>query len=404
MASRRGPSKRVFGEISRLPSGRYRARYRGPDLNRHSAPSTFVARMDAEAWLAAQERLISRGEWQPPAPTPSAPVAKPPTLAEHAATVIGRRRLRPATVALYEKLLRLAIVPAFGDRQPSEISGADVTAWYRSMDATPTQQANAYGLLKSILKDAVEDGLIATNPCRVKAGGQKSRAREIEVLRVQQLTSYLAAVPEARRVPLLLAGWCGLRSGEVRALRVRDLDLDAGVVRVRQAVVRLKGRLLIGPPKTAAGVRDVTIPPHLLPALREWLRRQPRHARDALLFPAGDGVSPLNDSVLREAHDKGKAAIGVPGLTIHGLRHTSATLAAQLGATLAELQARIGHSTPNMAMRYQHVAADRDAQLAQRMSRLATGQDWTPQRAMKRQRTKPAADPSGQSELPGMDQ
>lgn len=73
-----------------------------------------------------------------------------------------------------------------------------------------------------------------------------------------------------------------------------------------------------------------------------------------------------------------RAAIGVSGLTIHGLGHTSATLAAQLGATLAELRARIGHSPPNMAMRHQHVAADRDAQLAQRMSRLATGQDWGP--------------------------
>jgi integrase len=161
-----------------------------------------------------------------------APQQRPPTLSEYSATVIGRRRLRPATLALYEKLLRLAITPTFGDRQPSEISVAEVTAWYRSMNATPTQQTNAYGLLKSILKDAVEDGLIAANPCRVKAGGQKTRAREIEVLSVEQLTAHLAAVPEARRVPLLLAGWCGLRSGEVRALRVRDLDLDAGVVRV----------------------------------------------------------------------------------------------------------------------------------------------------------------------------
>jgi integrase len=61
------------------------------------------------------------------------------------------------------------------------------------------------------------------------------------VLTVDQLTRYLAAVPEARRVPLLLAGWCGLRSGEVRGLRFRDLDLDSGVVHVRQAVVRRKG-------------------------------------------------------------------------------------------------------------------------------------------------------------------
>lgn len=307
MTSRRRSAKRTFGEISKLPSGRFRARFTGPDLNRHSAPTTFVARIDAEAWLVAQERAISRGEWSPPVrQMAEAPQQRPPTLSEYSATVIGRRRLRPATLALYEKLLRLAITPTFGDRQPSEISVAEVTAWYRSMNATPTQQANAYGLLKSILKDAVEDGLIATNPCRVKAGGQKTRAREIEVLSVEQLTAYLAAVPEARRVPLLLAGWCGLRSGEVRALRVRDLDLDA-------------------------------------------------------------------------------------------------TLAAQLGATVAELQARIGHSTPNMAMRYQHVAADRDAQLAARMSQLATGNDWTPQSPPRARRPRESSRKREQSELPGMD-
>ncbi|MGB3955076.1 MAG: site-specific integrase [Brooklawnia sp.] len=267
----------------------------------------------------------------------------------------------------------MAILPTWAGRSLGDVTPNEVAAWYAGMHHTPTQQANAYGLLKSIFKEAVDQGLLADNLCRVKAGGQKQRAREIEVLTVDQLNRYLAAVPEERRVPLLLAGWCGLRSGEVRGLRVRDLDLDGGVVHVRQAVVRLKGQLLIGPPKTNAGIRSVAIPPHLLPALRVWAEKQPTRKRDELLFPAGDGHSPLNDSVLREAHDKGKAAIDMPGLTIHGLRHTSATLAAQLGATLAELQARIGHSTPNMAMRYQHVAAERDAQLAARMSAFATG-------------------------------
>jgi len=370
MGSRRVKLKRGFGEISRLPSGRYRARYTGPDANRHSAPRTFVARIDAEGWLVEQERMISRGEWRPPArQVREAPLL----LGEYATVVVERRRLRPATVALYAKLLRLTIPPTWATRPLGEITAAEISTWYAGMRQTPTQQANAYGLLKSIFKEAVEEGLLETNPCRVRAGGQKERAREIDVLTVDQLNRYLVAVPEARRVPLLLAGWCGLRSGEVRGLRVRDLDLDAGVVHVRQAVVRLKGQLLIGPPKTNAGIRSVAIPPHLLPALRAWAAQQPTRGRDALLFPAGDGHSPLNDSVLRDAHDKGKAAIDMPGLTIHGLRHTSATLAAQLGATLAELQARIGHSTPNMAMRYQHVAAERDAQLAARMSAFATG-------------------------------
>ena len=51
MATRRVRAKRTFGEISRLPSGRYRARYRGPDGERHTAPVTFLSRMDAETWL-----------------------------------------------------------------------------------------------------------------------------------------------------------------------------------------------------------------------------------------------------------------------------------------------------------------------------------------------------------------
>jgi integrase len=374
MGSRRAKGKRGFGEIPSLPSRRFRARYTGPDGNRHSAPVTFVARIDAEGWLVEQERLISRGEWRP---LTRQLRDTPALMGEYAALVVGRRRLRPATVALYDKLLRLTILPTWANRPLDDITAAEISAWYAGMRNTPTQQANTYGLLKSIFKEAIEEGVLEANPCRVKAGGQKQRAREIDVLTVDQLNRYLAAVPAARRVPLLLAGWCGLRSGEVRGLRVRDLDLDVGVVHVRQAVVRLKGQLLIGPPKTNAGIRSVAIPPHLLPALKVWADQQPTRSRDALLFPAGDGHSPLNDSVLRDAHDKGKAAIDMPRLTIHGLRHTSATLAAQL-ATLAELQARIGHSTPNMAMRYQHVAAERDAQLAARMSAFATGGNpWT---------------------------
>jgi integrase len=262
MGNRRATVKRGFGEISRLPSGRFRTRYTGPDGNRHSAPLTFVARIDAEGWLVEQERLISRGEWRPPArQVREAPLL----LGEYAAVIVGRRRLRPATAALYAKLLRLTVLPTWANRPLDDITAAEISTWYSGMRTTPTQQANAYGLLKSIFKEAVEEGIVEANPCRVKAGGQKQRAIDIEVLTVDQLNRYLAAVPEARRVPLLLAGWCGLRSGEVRGLRVRDLDLDAGVVHIRQAVVRLKGQLLIGPPKTNAGIRSVAIPPHLLP-------------------------------------------------------------------------------------------------------------------------------------------
>jgi integrase len=68
-----------------------------------------------------------------------------------------------------------------------------------------------------------------------------------------------------------------------------------------------------------------------------------------------------------------REAAGRPDLRFHDLRHTGATLAAVSGATLAELMARLGHSTPGAAMRYQHAAADRDKVIAQALSKLAAG-------------------------------
>jgi len=201
MGSRRAKLKRGFGEISRLPSGRFRTRYTGPDGNRHSAPLTFVARIDAEGWLVEQERLISRGIWRPPARQVR---ETPLLLGEYAAVVVARRRLRPATAALYAKLLRLTILPTWADRPLDDITAAETSVWYAGMQNTPTQQANAYGLLKSIFEEAIEEGILEANPCRVKAGTHKQRTREIDVLTVDQLNRYLAAAPEARRAQLLL--------------------------------------------------------------------------------------------------------------------------------------------------------------------------------------------------------
>jgi hypothetical protein len=73
-------------------------------------------------------------------------------MGEYAPVVVARRRLRPATAALYAKLLRLTIVPTWADRALDDITAAEVATWYAGMQNTPTQQANAYGLLKSISK------------------------------------------------------------------------------------------------------------------------------------------------------------------------------------------------------------------------------------------------------------
>lgn len=360
--------RRRFGAVRKLPSKRYQVRYWGPDGRQHSAPYTFTTYTDADRWLRDQEGKLTGETWEPPKVVEAKRVEKVAlTVGEYAERALARRKLRDTTRELYTKLLRVAILPKFKDVPLASVDSEMVGDWYASMAATPTQQANAYGLLKSILKDAVDGDLIEKNPCRVKGGSGKTRASEPETLTPDELTAYLAAVPQHYRVALVLAALCGLRSGEVRGLRRSDLDLTTGTLRVQQQAVKVGATYVLTKPKTRAGIRTVKLPPSLVPMLTEWLKTQPVRGRNGLLFTARDGVTPLSASTLRDAHVAGRAAIKRDKVTLHGLRHSAATLAAQNGATTRELMKRFGWDTPLMASHYQHAAEERDAILAEKL-------------------------------------
>jgi len=91
------------------------------------------------------------------------------------------------------------------------------------------------------------------------------------------------------------------------------------------------------------------------------------------VFPAPTGGHLRSDGALHRVFADAREAAGRPDLTIHGLRHTGATLAAATGATLAELMRRLGHSTPVAAMRYQHATDDRNQAIAEALSEFHTG-------------------------------
>ncbi len=149
------------------------------------------------------------------------------------------------------------------------------------------------------------------------------------------------------------------------------MDLDAGVLHVRRGVTRTSGEVHVGDPKSDAGRRTVAIPPHLIAVLRDHLAEHVGQGGKALLFPARGGQH-MAPSSLYKVWYPARAAAGRSDLRFHDLRHTGATLAAATGATLAELMARLGHSTPAAALRYQHAAADRDRAIAEALSGFAS--------------------------------
>lgn len=343
---------------------------------RHVAPWTFESRLDAEAWLTDERRLIVADNWTPPKGRRARSAG--PTLAEFAPGAIERRRvkgepLRERTKALYLSLLDRVILPDLGERPLRQITPEAVAAWFDSLDRDkPTQRAHAYSLLRTVMGQAVDERILAMNPCQVRGAGRANRKRRIEIATPAQVVEIAANMPPRLSLLVLLACWCSLRYGELAELRRGDVDLERGALNVARAVVRVDGRDLVGKPKSDAGVRQVSIPPHLLPLVAEHLAAHVGRGKDALLFPRHPGEDRhLMHTELTKIYVKARAAAGRPDLRLHDLRHTGATLAAQSGATLAELMARVGHSTSGAALRYQHAAQGRDAQIAAAMSRMA---------------------------------
>jgi integrase len=366
----RRKQREPFGRIRQLPSRRYQAAYTGPDLALHKAASTFETLMDARAWLTEERRRIDAGDWI--APHRRNQPQQAATFGAFAEVWLADRPLKPSTCALYRRVLDQRILPTLGDVLLKDITPLTVRQWYAALPREySTRRAHSYALLRTILASAVTDDLIPANPCHIRGAGSTKRAHRIEPASLAELEAIAANLPPRYRLVVLLASWCALRWGELIELRRSDIDMKAGKIMIRRAAITLNGETIVGTPKSSAGVRDVAIPPHLLPAVRDHLATFAGWGRDGLLFVGPDGGRVSHGSFFRP-WDRARKAAGRPDLRFHDLRHTGAVLAAQTGATLAELMGRLGHSTPAMAIRYQHVAQDRDAEIARLLSEMIT--------------------------------
>ncbi|WP_242511294.1 tyrosine-type recombinase/integrase [Pengzhenrongella frigida] len=335
-----------------------------------AAPTTFDTKRDALAWLARRQTALADGMTK----TPSQLAART-TFEDYANDWLAHRPLKSSTRVLYRRQLDKELIKTWGDRTLSSIAPADVRDWHALLlPKRPTERAHIYSLLRTILGTAVADDVIPANPCRVRGAGQTRRAKPIKPATLPELTALTAAMPERYRLAILLGAWCQLRFGEASELRRRDIDMKDGVVRVRRGVTWLTGKPVVDTPKTEAGVRDIAIPPHLLPVVKTHMLDHVARGPEALLFPRKPGVNEqTSPSTFTGMFNKAKIEAGRPDLRFHMMRHTGATLAAASGATLAELMARLGHTTPAMALKYQHASADRDRVLARALSDLAMG-------------------------------
>lgn len=245
-------------------------------------------------------------------------------------------------------------------------------------DAGRASVAQAYRFVRMVLGHAAREGRILANPCDI-AGASSTRGRDRTPATPADVAAIAAAMPERYSATVHLAAWSALRAGELFGLTRRHVDLDAGTVRVEhQAVTSLHGSApYLGPTKTDNSRRTVHLPAGVVALLREHIAAHTATGPDALIFTEPDGRIVRRETRQR-AFDRARRAAGRPDLRWHDLRHTGATYAARSGATLTELQHRLGHSTVAAAMAYQHASAERDRDLAARLDAHLTAGHTSP--------------------------
>ncbi|OBE98984.1 site-specific integrase [Mycobacterium sp. 852002-10029_SCH5224772] len=364
--------RRGWGWIRRLPSKRYQASYVGDDLQRHTAPTTFTARMDAEHWLAKERRLIERDEWTPPATRAAAKHAKATTVGEYAKTWIKHRNIKPRTRLHYTAIFEGHIEPTLGKIALKVLTPEAIRAWHaNTLVDRPTYRAHCYQLLHAICGTAVTDGLLPSNPCQIARASSSRSKRRPQILTIAELTTLADTIePPEYRTLVLISAWCGLRWGEVSELRRRDVGAAAETITVARAVTH-RGGCRVDTPKSGQS-RIVVVPPHIRSDIIAHLRDHVAKPADSLLFSPVRGGCHLSDRTFRHHFNPAVKTLGRESVRIHDLRHFAGSQTARVG-NLIETMSRLGHSTPSASLRYQSLVDGRDVAVADALSALAIG-------------------------------
>lgn len=402
----RKPENRRRSTLGQIQTHRdhWRARYTRHGQT-HTPGHTFSSFALADQWLADEQRLIDRDEWTPPAQRRAEAEAvayvDALTLADYAERHIAERRtkgraLAPRTAEHYRDIAARWLTPL--DARPvTQITRADVAAWYAQLPDHPTMRKHSYAFLRQVMGAAVREGLIEKNPVDIPGASAKTTPAKFVLPTADQVAALADAMPPEHRLAVLLAAWCGLRFGEVSALRRSDLvTTDEGMtLRIRRGVVRVGNRMVEGPTKSAAGERDVIVPPHIVADVKAHLKDHAQWGKAGLLFPsttkgsafltqgqlAGHKTKLYRNGTVKEAGSGFRGALeavgGLEGVTFHKLRHFAGTNLAVAGATTKELMDFMGHADLTIAMRYQHTAQNRAELLAARMSAIAAAETGT---------------------------
>jgi integrase len=348
---RRGPQ---WYAKFRLPDGRQVQKRLGPAwTDRGRPPAGYFTKRLAENWLRRTLDEARRGTL-PGMVQSGASFAD--AAAEYLHYVAEDRGRKASTVGDYRSIIRVHLLPAFGETPVEDVTSAMVEEFqaglakrvHRGRQITPRTRNKVLIVLHGIFARAKKVWGLPLNPASEIERHPDRNSGDIDVFAPEEVHALLRAAADERDAAIYAtAAFAGLRMGELRALQWRDVDFPRSVIRVRASYA--EGELSV--PKSGK-VRSVPMVDEVGQRLARLSERRWFVGDDDLVFGEVDGRR-LNDDRLRRRYDGALKAGGLRRLRFHDLRHTFGSLAITR-ADIVEVQAWMGHADIQTTMRYLH--------------------------------------------------
>jgi integrase len=349
------PKAAGMGTISAYATAhgrRYKVRWRKPD-HQAAAKSGFTTRREAALFLASVEVDMSKGSYIDAA---RSRVRLDQWMGEWLA---NRSDLKPSSRDRATGTTERDILPVLGAYPLGELTHTRCQEWAAALSARlgPASVRKSVSVLSGALEAAVRDGRLPMNPARglLLPRVRKASKRYLSHAQVRELAAAVeatgAGIQNGRALGygtlVRVAAYTGLRWSELAGLRVRDIDFGRGRLHVTHTVVEVGGQQFEGDPKSYEA-RAVPIPGFVLQELAQHVAGR---QEDEPLFIGPRSRSWMRNRTFRRGWlTPAAAAIGLPGLTPHELRHTAASLAISAGANVKAVQRMLGHASAEVTL------------------------------------------------------
>lgn len=241
---------------------------------------------------------------------------------------------------------------------------------------SPKTIKNEVSLLNSAYKQAIRRGMLANNPCEY-ATIPRQQKPEICVLNDKQIEEFLSALNDSPldfKVMCELALFCGLRKSEILGLLSDDVGETVTISKVRH---HIKGKDIIQSPKTKTSNRTIAVPSFILADIKALHEEHKSRATDCDYLIRNAWGEPPSSNWCDKRMSELIANSNLPHITMHGLRHTYASMLISDGVPVSEVSAQLGHASTDITLRvYTHLFTE--ASTASKAISEAINAKWAP--------------------------